>query len=310
MKTKTDFPVCLLLIAYLLFGTALTSPLNVERDQNSSSVSTASYTGTTWVISMVTVTASYAAVTSSVSLPSSTGVCTEYHVIAPGNTCSQIATEHGVSVEQILAWNPWITDGCNLIVPGWALCVEQSQLNSSSSSISTSSVANLGLPSSTTPQSPNPTAATSFICAKSYTVVSGDYCFAIAKSNGITTSQILALNPWLNGTCTSLTPGWNICLSQNSTITPTTPSITPAATSSGAACTKSYTVMTGDSCYGIATANGVTTEQIISWNAFLNGSCEELLPGQNLCLSGNSSSMAMPTIVTGAKSANLSTTSS
>jgi LysM repeat protein len=459
MKPTTD-PACLLLTACLLFPIASTSPLNIERDQSQSSISTEFYTSTTWIVSVVTVTGDDTTPTSSASLPPNTtgnSACTKNHTVVSGDSCSQIATQHGVAVDQILAWNPWITGDCEFIMPGWVLCVEQSQSASSPSSVGVSitysSVPVISTPISspvatnealptpaktgcsktytvqagdfcdkiasafgltedlilslnsglngnceliepgwvlcvgqssltnastttsiavkvrrkenevsctkkyvvqsgdycdaiakaygitiqdiiswnsaslthgtceliqpgvslwvvcsssppsylsnlTTLQPPSPTAATGSTCAKSHTVVLGDYCYAIAESYGTTTNQILALNPWLNGTCTNLKPGWNICLQQNSATTPAILNVIPTTISSGAICAKTHTVAIGDSCYEIAKANNVTTDQIIAWNAFLNGSCEKLQPGQKLCLSGDNPSMATPTTVT------------
>lgn len=50
-------------------------------------------------------------------------------------------------------------------------------------------------------------------CKKSYTVVSGDYCYLIWTKNGISESQLRSWNPSLNGNC-DLQPGQVLCVSK------------------------------------------------------------------------------------------------
>ena len=48
-------------------------------------------------------------------------------------------------------------------------------------------------------------------CAKIYTVQSGDYCYAITQSQGVTQAQLNALNPWIDSNC-DLAVGENLCV--------------------------------------------------------------------------------------------------
>jgi hypothetical protein len=54
--------------------------------------------------------------------------------------------------------------------------------------------------------------------------------------------------------------------------------------SSSGACLKQYTVVSGDFCYAIWTANGITEAQLRAWNPSLDAACD-LAIGQVLCIS-------------------------
>lgn len=49
-------------------------------------------------------------------------------------------------------------------------------------------------------------------CDRCYTVVSGDYCYAVAQKTGITLSQLYLWNPSLTSDCTNLQLGYNYCV--------------------------------------------------------------------------------------------------
>ncbi|PNH01062.1 Lysozyme [Tetrabaena socialis] len=113
------------------------------------------------------------------------------------------------------------------------------------------------------------------ITGMQYTVKSGDYCYAIAQANGVSVDNILALNPTVNSGCTNLRIGQALCL-------PGKPGGGPAA------CTKPYIVKSGDYCYIIAQANGVSVANILAWNPAVNVGCTNLRVGQLLCLANTS----------------------
>jgi LysM repeat protein len=59
-------------------------------------------------------------------------------------------------------------------------------------------------------------------CAQTYTVVSGDTCYAIYTKYGLTEAEFLALNPSIN--CGSLQVGQVVCVGSGIPPTPTPPS--------------------------------------------------------------------------------------
>ena len=108
-------------------------------------------------------------------------------------------------------------------------------------------------------------------CSKYYTIVSGDICYNIAQNNGLDVNGLLALNLGLD--CSNLQIGNQICVSSGGS------SVT-------ATCTKTYTVVAGDICWNIASNNGLTVDQLTSYNPGLN--CDNLQIGQNLCVAQGS----------------------
>ncbi|KAJ6538819.1 hypothetical protein DFH09DRAFT_71517 [Mycena vulgaris] len=108
----------------------------------------------------------------------SLGNCTAYHTVASGNTCTSMDTGAGIAFADFLRWNPEINVGCTTIQLGAAYCV----------------------------------GGGGSACAKVYTVVSGDSCAAIVKSQGVTQARINALNPQINAACSNLGVGENICV--------------------------------------------------------------------------------------------------
>ena len=119
-----------------------------------------------------------------------------------------------------------------------------------------------------------------------YTVKSGDFCSTIATNNGITLEEFMAANRALN--CDALTIGQKVKVPPKvSAATPTRPAITgnatvrPGTTSGGG---KTYTVKDGDTCAGIATANGVSVSALLAANSSIDANCTNIRAGQTLTI--------------------------
>ncbi|KAG8711766.1 hypothetical protein FRC08_015475 [Ceratobasidium sp. 394] len=106
--------------------------------------------------------------------------------------------------------------------------------------------------------------STNAACTKTYSVVGGDTCISIPQKNSISSYQLTKLNPSLN--CNALSVGQSLCV-MDSTYN----------------CQPVYTVKSGDSCFNIASTNGIDTNQLINNNPQLGNSCA-IQPGQNLCV--------------------------
>ncbi|KAF9480695.1 hypothetical protein BDN70DRAFT_877257 [Pholiota conissans] len=101
--------------------------------------------------------------------------CTTYHTIVSGDTCTTVEASANIAIADFLRWNPEVTINCDIDLDE-AYCT-------------------LG---------PSP-------CKTIHTVASGDFCFAIASNAGITTAQLMTLNPFLDANC-DLQLGWNLCV--------------------------------------------------------------------------------------------------
>ncbi|CAD6884137.1 unnamed protein product [Tilletia controversa] len=102
-------------------------------------------------------------------------------------------------------------------------------------------------------------------CTTTYSVVSGDSCDVICRKNNVPASQLQQLNSGLN--CAGLQVGQSLCLRAKEYDCGTA----------------TYTVASGDTCYSIASAKGISTTQLTNDNPGLN--CNAIYVGQVLCVS-------------------------
>ncbi|KAL8694818.1 MAG: hypothetical protein Q9218_000577 [Villophora microphyllina] len=96
-----------------------------------------------------------------------------------------------------------------------------------------------------------------------YAVVAGDNIQKIAAAKHVSSGALAILNGILpDGS--NLFAGSNLCLPQTC---------------------QTYLVQAGDTCAGIASANGISYTQFRSYNPSINSQCTNLLSGTNVCLS-------------------------
>ncbi|KAG9099051.1 hypothetical protein FS749_002248 [Ceratobasidium sp. UAMH 11750] len=122
---------------------------------------------------------------------------------------------------------------------------------------------------------------------KTYLVVSGDTCTSIPQKNNISSYQLTKLSPSLN--CNALSIGQSLCIIDSTYH-----------------CQPVYTVKSGNSCFNIASTNGIDTTQLINNNPQLGSSCA-IPPGQNLCIAKPSTTTTKPATTTASSAAGTST---
>ena len=208
------------------------------------------------------------------------------YTVVSGDSLYAIARKTGTSIQDLLSLN-----GLNLnsiIHPGQVLA-----LSSKSVSTETKQEETKSTESSTT---------TTTTSTGSYTVVSGDGLYAIARKTGTSIDDLLSLNG-LSLTST-IYPGQVLTLSANSqeaeseessstenessTSTQETSSEENAASSEHTSTGGTYTVVSGDGLYAIARKTGTSIDDLLSLNGLSLNST--IYPGQVLTLSGNSES--------------------
>ena len=209
------------------------------------------------------------------------------YTVVSGDSLYAIARKTGTSIQELLSLN-----GLNLnsiIHPGQVLA-----LSSKSASAETKQEESTPKEEKTSAESAkqNSTGGT-------YTVVSGDGLYAIARKTGTAIEDLLSLNGLsLNST---IYPGQVLTLSassessaneettsaeESSSSTQETPSEESAASSEQAATGGTYTVVSGDGLYAIARKTGTSIEDLLSLNGLSLNST--IYPGQVLKLSANS----------------------
>lgn len=120
--------------------------------------------------------------------------CSTYTVRAD-DTCDAIASAHGISVTQLLAWNPVLNAGCSNVArsAGSLICVGQPGAQYSPPSATTSA------PGTTVAPLPSDVAdGTNERCARFYRAVLGDYCNLLVMRFAISLPEFVFLNPAIN----------------------------------------------------------------------------------------------------------------
>ena len=218
------------------------------------------------------------------------------YTVVSGDSLYAIARKTGTSIQDLLSLN-----GLNLnsiIHPGQVLALssksasaETKQEESTPKEEKTSAETTSEETSSGTNQSST---------GGTYTVVSGDGLYAIARKTGTSIDDLLSLNGLsLNST---IYPGQVLTLSassessaneettsteeESSSSTQETPSEESAASSEQPATGGTYTVVSGDGLYAIARKTGTSIEDLLSLNGLSLNST--IYPGQVLNLSANS----------------------
>jgi len=113
--------------------------------------------------------------------------CTRTYTAQSGDYCNLISQEHNVSTYQFAVANyQTINDGCTNLHVNQTYC--------------------LGL--------------TGADCQSTYTVVAGDYCYAIGAKFGVNTTMLLVNNPQILSDCSNIYVGEVLCISNSTIVTP------------------------------------------------------------------------------------------
>ncbi|KAK0757408.1 hypothetical protein N5P37_010131 [Trichoderma harzianum] len=224
--------------------------------------------------------------------PVQTGIvsnCNSFHLVVSGDTCPDIASKAGISLDNFYAWNPAVKSDCTQLLAGDYVCIgiiggttvkPTSTSTKPGNGISTPGPIQTGMIGS---------------CNKFHLVVSGDTCPDLATSNAITLANFYAWNPAVKSDCTSLIVGDYVCVGivGGTTVKPTSTSTkpgngisTPGPIQTGmiGSCNKFHLVVSGDSCPALASSNGITLANFYSWNPAVKSDCTSLIVGDYVCV--------------------------
>jgi LysM repeat protein len=147
-------------------------------------------------------------------------------------------------------------------------------------------------------------------CNNFYLVVQGDGCYDIATSHSVALDDFYKWNPAVGSNCASLWLNTYVCIGilggstadpkPSNTHKPSTvvqpTSTAKTSTGNGVAtptpiqpnmvpnCNGFYLVKTGDSCYDIAAASGISADDFYRWNPYVQTDCSKLWTGYNVCI--------------------------
>ncbi|KAI3331384.1 hypothetical protein F4824DRAFT_294880 [Ustulina deusta] len=209
--------------------------------------------------------------------------CTRYVDVFDGSgfTCQDILDDFNITIAQFYAWNPAVGADCSNLWLSYQYCVAGPALPGSTPTSTMTPTSTIG------PGAPTQTGQPAN-CNKWYIVKSGDSCATVENTYFITSAQFLAWNPSVSSDCsTGFWADYAYCVGTTDTISSTrsTPAATTTTTSAASPsitapdphqdnnavsnCNKYAQVKDGDYCYIFAQNNGITTEQLYSWNAVL-----------------------------------------
>ncbi|MGX6978469.1 LysM peptidoglycan-binding domain-containing protein [Vagococcus elongatus] len=186
------------------------------------------------------------------------------YTIKAGDTLYGIALKHGVTVAQLKSWNNLSSD---MIYVGQTL-----KLNTSGSSSSGS-----GNTGSSGNQSSTPSGNTT------HTVKAGDTLYGLGLKYGVTVAQ---LRTWNNLKSDTIFIGQQLKINSKGAATGNSNTTNNTNNSASTDSTKSYTVKSGDTLYGIALKYNVSVSQLKSWNGL---SSDLIYVGQKIKLKTSTS---------------------
>ncbi|KAH6645532.1 hypothetical protein BKA67DRAFT_526685, partial [Truncatella angustata] len=134
---------------------------------------------------------------------------------------------------------------------------------------------------------PGPTmSGTAADCNLYHLATAGDTCSSIETAYGITSDEFLEWNPAISSDCSSnfwIDEAYCVGVTSSSssvtataTISSTASVVTaPGPTLSGTAsnCNAYYVVQSGDSCYSVETAYGISADEFFEWNPSVSFDC-------------------------------------
>lgn len=211
--------------------------------------------------------------TSTTSANPPTGTCASTYYSAAGETCTTIEQKFGLPTGSIKQYNSFVT--CTDIWAGTPLCIPPGGNPPSSSTTSTTSTTSSAPPTGT--------------CAFTYNSLAGETCTTIEQKFGLPTGAIKQYNSFV--TCTDIWAGTPLCIPPGGNPPSSTTSSAPPAPT----CVSTYKSVAGDTCASIGTKYGLTGNQILAANTFLN--CNDIWANTNVCIPpGGSSTTCTQTI--------------
>ncbi|KAK3934192.1 hypothetical protein QBC46DRAFT_325534 [Diplogelasinospora grovesii] len=231
----------------------------------------------------------------------STVTCNFSAAASNGDTCQSFAAAWGLTVDGFESLNPGVA--CPNLVAGQSYCVigtvttvtpTSTLATTTSPPITVSTTPPTTTPHTTLVTSTTTTSSSPFQptqlglaanCNNFHLVASGDTCLVIEGEYGITASQFSTWNPAIDAQCDNLFLGYYVCVGvPGSATSPPTSGPTPQMPGIVSNCKSFHLVQSGDNCFNIDNAVGITLAQFLSWNKDVDANCDNLWLGYYVCV--------------------------
>ncbi|CAK7205411.1 hypothetical protein SEUCBS139899_008182 [Sporothrix eucalyptigena] len=127
--------------------------------------------------------------------------CTNYYLVASGDSCSTIEARFNITAAEFAAWNPAVGTTCSNLLPNYYVCAGVA--SSGTTTTQTTSTTTLAYPKQTG-IAPN--------CDNYHLVVPDNHCSTIELQYNITAAEFTAWNPAVGADCSNLFPGYDVCV--------------------------------------------------------------------------------------------------
>ncbi len=161
------------------------------------------------------------------------------YLVKAGDDCATIAASRGLSLAQLLSYNPALNMYCTNLIANTNICVGPSEAQYTPTTIPGATATKPNYATATVAPPGSVPFGTTKSCGKYYRINPGDYCQQISLNYTITVKDFQEINPSINANCTNLVPGLYYCVwptaNWNATAPNTTSTIAPplAPTPSG-----------------------------------------------------------------------------
>ncbi|RJE24636.1 LysM domain protein [Aspergillus sclerotialis] len=222
--------------------------------------------------------------------------------IANGDTCDSLESYFGITIDQLVSWNPSLSSTDCSLEEGHSYCVDAPNVATTKTTSTTSTTTSKT--TTTSPTAPTTTTAATTTtrgipgptqtglvsnCNAFYLIEGGDTCYDITADYGnFTLSEFYSWNPAVGDDCSGLQAGYYVCVGVSGTSTATTTASvtgpTPQQTGIAPNCNDYHLVGSGDTCASIAKDNDISLSDFYEWNPAVGSSCSSLWKGYYVCV--------------------------
>ncbi|KAH7376631.1 hypothetical protein B0T11DRAFT_346723 [Plectosphaerella cucumerina] len=213
--------------------------------------------------------------------------CNKFIFTKNTDDCYTLSVAHGITVEQVIAYNPAFGPTCGNLWGGHYACIGVVGMTIPPPATTTTT-----RPPSNGIETPSPVQQEIVSnCNKFDWVNDRETCEVVARRNGITTQQFQTWNPSVGSNCAGLWGKAYACVSIIGFVpTPTQPgngiaTPTPIQREIVSNCNKFDWVNNLENCDIVARRNGITVQQFQTWNPSVGANCGGLWGQAYACVS-------------------------